>query len=103
MTFFFGWNSGEIARAKIEVVEPPHCFAFRWRPYKSDPDLPIESGGPTTLVKFSLEQSPQGTRLTLVESGFAAFPAEIYAKSLADNQQGWDEELASLAAYLQRN
>jgi uncharacterized protein YndB with AHSA1/START domain len=98
---FFGWGSGEIARARIEVIDPPRCFAFRWRPYKSDPELPIETGGPTTLVEFSLEQIPQGTRLTLVESGFAVLPAEIYAKSLADNQQGWTEELANLAAYIQ--
>jgi uncharacterized protein YndB with AHSA1/START domain len=98
-TAFFIWED-ETARARIEVIDPPHHFAFRWRPYKSDPALPIESGGPTTLVEFRLEPVSEGTRLRLVESGFAALPPEIYASTLAGNQSGWEEELGHLAAYL---
>ena len=55
---------------------------------------------PLTLVEFILDESATGTRLTLVESGFAALPAEMRARAFADNSGGWDSELAELVAYV---
>jgi uncharacterized protein YndB with AHSA1/START domain len=83
----FRWEELGITTAiTVEAVEPPERFAYRWEPGGAT------KGGPTTLVEFTLEEIPGGTRLTLVESGFAAFPPE----SRRGNEFGWDEELAEL-------
>lgn len=95
----FGWEEHGIEPGRIEAVEPPRRFAFRWRPYPSDPALSFDDA-PGTLVEFTLEEGPDGTRLTLVESGFAALPPALRASALTDNEGGWDGELADLAAFL---
>ena len=46
----------------IEVVEPPHRFAFRWQPYVA-PEHAARAAGVTTRVEFTLE--PQLSRRTL--------------------------------------
>jgi uncharacterized protein YndB with AHSA1/START domain len=74
----------------VEEVSPPSRFSYRWEPSQTP------SGGPTTLVAFELEEIPGGTRLSLVESGFAQLPAP----SRQDNELGWDEELGHLRAFL---
>jgi uncharacterized protein YndB with AHSA1/START domain len=79
-----GTNSGV-----VEVVEPPTRFAWRWRAGRDD-----ESA---TRVEFTLEVHPQGTRLRMVESGFASVPPERRER----NQAGWNRELADLAEFLQ--
>jgi uncharacterized protein YndB with AHSA1/START domain len=56
----FRWGSGEVRRAFVEEVEPERRFAFRWR----------EEAAPTeeSRVTFTLEELPEGTRLTVTES-----------------------------------
>ena len=72
----------------IDVVDPPRRFAFRWQ---SGPE-----GRPMTLVDFTLEEHPGGTRLRVVESGFASLPPEQRER----NQTGWQRELSDLENYL---
>ncbi len=91
----FVWEGYDPSRGRIEVVEPPRCFAFRWQATGSDPSLPVEAT-PNTLVEFTLEPISEGTRLTLVESGFADLPPD----ARRDNEEGWDEELHHFLAYL---
>jgi uncharacterized protein YndB with AHSA1/START domain len=88
---FFTWEHLDVTtRVTVEAVEPPARFAYRWEPSGSN------DGGPTTLVEFRLDEIPGGTRLTLVESGFAQFaPA-----SWQGNEFGWDVELGELRAFL---
>jgi len=79
----------------IEVVEPPTRFAFRWHVHDgvhavAPPD------GPTTRVEFTLDDHPEGTRLRLVESGFARLVSDARDR----NSRGWDRELGDLAGYL---
>src|SRR4051812_7972125 len=57
----------------IERVEPERLLAFRWHPYAIDPQVDY-SHEPTTLVVFELHDVPEGTRLTVVESGFDRIP-----------------------------
>ncbi len=95
----FVWEGHETSRSRVEVVEPPRRFAFRWHAEGSDPSLPVEEVA-STLVEFTLEAIPEGTRLTLVESGFAALPPDVRDKTRIDNDGGWAEELGDLAAYL---
>ena len=87
----------------IEVVEPPHRFAFRWHASK-------ETGGDlslsvtqtfSTLVEFTLEEVAEGTRLTLVQSGFASLPGEAVESYLKLNEKGWNGALTNLEHILQ--
>lgn len=56
----------------IEVIEPPHRFAFRWAAYAiGHPELKLAPTA-STRVSFTLEEIAEGTQLTLVESGFAS-------------------------------
>ena len=48
-----------IVRCEVTVVEPPARLGYSWR-----------GGGIDTQVMFTLEGVEQGTRLTLVHSGF---------------------------------
>ena len=86
----------------IEAIEPSHRFAFRWSSYAiGHPELKLPSTA-STLVEFTLEEVAEGTRLTLVESGFASLPEAIPAmQSYQDNQEGWQAILTGLHTYVQ--
>jgi uncharacterized protein YndB with AHSA1/START domain len=86
-------------RGQVEAVEPPHRFAFRWQSFRGYEDESL-SDSPTTRVEFTLEAHPEGTRLRVVESGFASLPAEFRRTSFEGNTRGWQNELGELAAYL---
>ncbi len=87
----------------IEVVEPPHRFAFRWHASKEtggDSSLPVTQTF-STLVEFTLEEVVEGTRLTLVQSGFASLRGEEVESYLKLNQRGWNGALTNLEHTLQ--
>ncbi|MEU4392225.1 SRPBCC domain-containing protein [Kribbella sp. NPDC023855] len=93
---FFRWEElDEESTATIVTVEPPHRFAFRWAIY----GLP-EEDAPQTLVEFTLEPVPEGTRLRLVESGFAQAADDAAEAAHEANSHGWTAELTDLESYL---
>ncbi|MEU0691265.1 SRPBCC domain-containing protein [Streptomyces uncialis] len=93
---YFRWDDlGQESVATVAVVEPPHRFAFRW----GIMFLP-EDDASRTLVEFTLAPVPEGTRLRLVESGFAQVCDEAARAAHEANGQGWDAELAELGAHL---
>ena len=53
-----------------------------------------------TYVEFTLEPAGAGTRLTVVETGFAQLPEDVHRKAFEDNTEGWASELGELASYL---
>src|SRR5258706_818272 len=71
----------------VERMEREELFSFRWHPYAVDPKVDYSSE-PTTLVEFRLEASPDGTELTVVESGFDNVPAARRAEAFRMNSQG---------------
>jgi uncharacterized protein YndB with AHSA1/START domain len=83
----------------IERVEPEHLFSYRWHPYAVDPDVDYSSE-PMTLVEFQLHDVPEGTRLSVVESGFDRIPAERRATAFRMNEGGWAAQLANIERYL---
>ncbi len=83
----------------IETMEPPRFFSFRWHPYAIEPGVDY-STEPTTLVTFTLEEAPEGTKLTIVESGFDAIPASRRAKAFSMNDQGWTGQAENLRKFL---
>lgn len=72
----------------VERIEPERYFAFRWVPFGVDAAAD-PANEPTTLVEFLLEPVPEGTRLTIVESGFDQVPAHRRARALRMNEGGW--------------
>ena len=94
------WEKHGSALARVERVEPPHTFSFRWaRPMGAEP-----GEGNSTLVEFNLSAEGERTRLRVVESGFPALDGsddekEKYAEG---NTEGWKAELGDLQAYVTR-
>jgi uncharacterized protein YndB with AHSA1/START domain len=89
------WNSGDKAEMRIERVDEPTTFGFTWHIYGLSAEDPRR-----TYVEFTLEPVDTGTRLTVVETGFAQLPDDDYRKAFSSNTEGWASELAELADYL---
>jgi uncharacterized protein YndB with AHSA1/START domain len=90
------WNAeGFTAEMRVERVEQPTVFGFTW----GIPGLP-EDDPRRTYVEFTLEPAGTGTRLTVVETGFAQLPDDTYRKVFDGHTEGWASELAELVAYV---
>jgi uncharacterized protein YndB with AHSA1/START domain len=89
------WGSGQTADMRVERVEEPTVFGFTWHIYGLPDDDPRR-----TYVEFTLEPTGAGTRLTVVETGFAQLPEDAYRKAYDGNTQGWASELGELVEYL---
>jgi len=89
------WTSGDKAAMRIERVEEPTVFGFTWGINGLPEDDPRR-----TYVEFTLEPVGAGTRLTVVESGFAQLPPDAYEKAYGGNTEGWAHELGELVEYL---
>lgn len=86
-------------RAVIERMEPERLLSFRWHDFDqtSGEDVALQ---PTTLVELRLEAIPEGTRLTITESGFEALPEPRRLEVLRGNTQGWNIQADNIAAHV---
>lgn len=93
------WDDGATTDMRVERVEEPSVFGFTWRIFGLPDDDPRR-----TYVEFSLEPVGDpigtGTRLTVVESGFAKLPEEAHSTAFGGNTDGWRRELGELVAHL---
>jgi len=89
------WSSGSTVDLRVERVEEPTVFGFTWQIHGLPEDDPRR-----TYVEFTLEPVGAGTRLRVVESGFAQLPEEAYRAAYDGNTKGWASELGELASYL---
>jgi uncharacterized protein YndB with AHSA1/START domain len=94
------WHGHGTYRARVETVEPPRTFAFRW--VRREGVEPVEGG--STLVVMTLTPNGAGTRLQVVETGFSdlAWPEHDRARYAGANAEGWIVELDELRAYAAR-
>ena len=95
----FTWHALGVLAGRVEAVEPPHRFAFRWTP-GGEGELREDS---STLVEITLiPERGGGTRLRVDESGFRALaePESDRARRADENAAGWDRELDELRAYV---
>jgi uncharacterized protein YndB with AHSA1/START domain len=83
----------------IAAIEPERLFSFRWHPYAIDPGTDYSSEAPT-LVEFRLEETADGTLLTLTESGFGAIPSGRAAEAFRMNDNGWTQQMKNIEAYV---
>jgi uncharacterized protein YndB with AHSA1/START domain len=94
----FTWEKHGSALARVEKVEPPHTFSFRWaRPLGTEPNE-----GNSTLVEFNLKAEGEHTRLRVVESDFGVLDgsADEKAAYAEENREGWKAELGDLQEYV---
>jgi uncharacterized protein YndB with AHSA1/START domain len=89
------WSDGSVVDMRIERVEEPAVFGFTWQIYGLPKDDPRR-----TYVEFTLEPIGVGTRLTVVETGFAQLPPDAYRAAYDGNTSGWAKELGELVNYL---
>ena len=80
---------------RVERVEEPTVFGFTWHIFGLPDDDPRR-----TYVEFTLEAVAEGTRLTVVESGFSQLPQDAYRTAYEGNVAGWASELGELVSYL---
>lgn len=83
----------------VERVQPEEFFSFRWHPCAVDMAVDY-SKEPTTLVEFRLEAQPEGTRLTIVESGFDSLPPVRRDESFRSNSEGWTIQLGNIQQHV---
>jgi uncharacterized protein YndB with AHSA1/START domain len=83
----------------IERMEPERLFSYRWHPNAHDPKMDY-SAEPTTLVVFQLEETENGTLLTVVESGFDRIPLARRAEAYGNNDQGWAQQMKSIERHV---
>jgi uncharacterized protein YndB with AHSA1/START domain len=93
------WSGHGSVQARVERVEPPELFAFRWVAGAAGQELSAEN---STLVEFRLSAEGESTRLTVVESGFSdlAGPEDENQRTYEDHQQGWTKELGELVDFV---
>ena len=89
------WTSGDQAVMRVERVEEPTVFGFTWGINGLPEDDPRR-----TYVEFTLAPAGAGTRLTVVESGFAQLSDDLHRKASEGNAGGWRSELGELIEYL---
>ncbi|MER8184800.1 SRPBCC domain-containing protein [Kitasatospora sp. NPDC094015] len=77
---------------RVEKVDPPTYLAYRWVSAFPGQELREDN---STLVEFTLAPEGGGTRLRVVESGFAALAGteEVRDKAVEDNTGGWPQVL----------
>jgi len=89
------WDRQDGHTLAIQVVEPPHRFAYTWAIDG------LSAGDPhRTRVEFTLEPAGAGTRLTVRETGFARLPDDLAGSAYEENTAGWRTELTELDGYL---
>jgi uncharacterized protein YndB with AHSA1/START domain len=90
------WHGHGTYEGRVETVDPPRLFAFRWQ--TRDGELTETK---STLVVMTLEVEEAGTRLRVVESGFATlpWPDDARARYADENAKGWLTEFDELRAY----
>ena len=100
------FDFGEYGKHSTYVVatDPYSYVAYRWIP--GSVHVPAGFIGdvlkePNTLCEFHIDETPQGTRVRLLESGFSSLPQEFYAKSIEDNEGGWTVMIHRLKTFLE--
>ncbi|WP_131736048.1 SRPBCC domain-containing protein [Actinomadura roseirufa] len=87
-------RSGLTVDMRVERVEEPSVFGFTWRL----PDL-ADDDPRRTYVEFTLEAAGSGTRLRVVETGFAQLPDGFRHKIYESHVEGWTSKLDALAGH----
>ena len=97
------WAEHGTVHGEVVAVEPPRRFAYRWAASTAQGDAELVAGN-STLVEFTLAPESDGTRLRVVESGFATLdvPEAERVSKVEGNTEGWAQELGHLRDHAER-
>jgi len=95
-----GWTGYGDFPIRIEELQEPGVFAFRW----GEVEAVTLTEDNSTVARFTLDEVPEGTQLTVVETGFDRLAGdEASRRARAEgNREGWDDELDELVAFLEK-
>jgi uncharacterized protein YndB with AHSA1/START domain len=85
--------------ATIEEMVPERRISWRWHPSAIDVQRDY-SGEPTTLVVIELADAPEGTMLTVTESGFDRIPPDRRDDAYRGNESGWTHQMVAIEKYI---
>lgn len=80
---------------RVVKVDAPTSVSYRWAPAFPGQELTDDN---STLAEFTLTEEGDGTRLRVVETGFASLAAseELRTKAFNDNSGGWPHVIAAV-------
>jgi uncharacterized protein YndB with AHSA1/START domain len=84
---------------RVQAVDAPRMVSYRWGNDDAADQLPDAVDDHSTVFTFTLEAVPDGTRLTVVETGFDN--TSDPAANMASHAEGWVSELDKLVALLE--
>ncbi|HEV2760808.1 MAG TPA: SRPBCC family protein [Acidimicrobiales bacterium] len=86
---------GAVRRACVDEVDPARRLVLRW--------WPEDGGGPESTVELELEQTPDGTRVVVIETLTATIPGSTTASASASAASGrWAARFLLLGCCLLR-
>lgn len=88
-------HEGQRWPVAIRAMREPEAFAFRWGAFGED-----EPGQEACDVRFDLEETAHGTRVTVVESGWMRVPQEERDERMRGNGGGWEIVLDGLRRHV---
>jgi uncharacterized protein YndB with AHSA1/START domain len=99
LTLKFGEDT--LCYGKVVEREENSSFAYKWHPGE---DCPMDKypESEMTTVRFTLADHPEGTLLTMIESGFERIPEERRANCVKMNTKGWAWELEEFQAFVEK-
>jgi uncharacterized protein YndB with AHSA1/START domain len=83
------YDDGRERHGTVEEVTEPERVVFRWHPV---PDVDLE-----TVVTIELEAAEDGTRVTVVETGFDLLPVASAQACAAVSAWAWEARLQAAA------
>lgn len=84
---------------RVLAMEENKLFVCEWPSYVEKTDLDLERE-PWLRMEYHLAEVPEGTRLTIIESGFDRLDAAIREEARRGNEGGWDFQLKNIRDYL---
>jgi len=81
---------------RVEALDAPRMVSYRWGNDGASNAASAEADDHSTVFTFTLEPLPDGTQLTVVETGFENTSDPM--ANLEDHRGGWDSELDKLVA-----
>jgi uncharacterized protein YndB with AHSA1/START domain len=85
----------------VEKMEPEQLMSYRWHPYAIDPKVDY-SKEERTLVTFTLKDAPEGTLLTVTESGFDKVPPDRRLEAFRMNSGGWEGQMRNIVGHVEK-
>ncbi|MEO8201435.1 MAG: SRPBCC family protein [Gemmatimonadota bacterium] len=82
-------------------MDAENFFSYRWHPHAIDPSVDY-TAEPTTLVEFRLTETPEGTLLTIVESGFDKLPISRREEAFRGNDGGWSGQIKNIRRHAEK-